>query len=102
VAIAGAVASAVALSDVEAGSDLRAADADVGPGVPVRRSNNAFLKRQKELLRNQKKQEKRDRLAAARAQRGGAGLEALDADEDDLAGLGLADRALPAQQDDEP
>jgi hypothetical protein len=60
----------------------------------VKRSNNAFLKRQKELLRNQKKQEKRDRLAAARAQRG-SGLEALDADADDLAGLGIGDRQLP-------
>ena len=61
----------------------------------MKRSNNAFLKRQKELLRNQKKQEKRDRLAAARAQPGPAGLEALDADADDLVGLGIADRPLP-------
>jgi hypothetical protein len=66
----------------------------------VKRSNNAFLKRQKELARNQKKQEKRDRLAAARSQREGSGLEALDADENDLAGLGIPDRALPTSNND--
>jgi hypothetical protein len=53
------------------------------------------LKRQKELARNQKKQEKRDRLTAARERPGPAGLEALDANEDDLAGLGIGDRLLP-------
>ena len=67
----------------------------------MKRSNNAFLKRQKELLRNQKKQEKRERLAAARAQRGGTGLEALDADENDLAGLGLEGRVIPPPEDSE-
>jgi hypothetical protein len=61
----------------------------------VKRSNNAFLKRQKELLRNQKKQEKRDRLAAARSNQKGGGLESLDADADDLAGLGIGDRQIP-------
>jgi hypothetical protein len=65
----------------------------------VKRSNNAFLKRQKELARNQKKQEKRERLAAARAQRGATGLEALDADADDLAALGIGDRSLPPQDE---
>ena len=66
----------------------------------MKRSNNAFLKRQKELARNQKKQEKRDRLAASRDKPRPAGLEALDADEDDLAGLGIADRPLPLSPND--
>lgn len=59
----------------------------------MKRSNNAFLKRQKELLRQQKKQEKKDRLVAQRNQRGS--LDEMVADAKDLEALGLGDRALP-------
>jgi len=58
----------------------------------VKRSNNAFLKRQKELARQQKKQEKRDRLNAQRGTKGSLESGALDADASDLEALGLEDR----------
>ncbi|MFM7737692.1 MAG: hypothetical protein ACKOCT_17990 [Alphaproteobacteria bacterium] len=74
----------------------------------MKRSNNAFLKRQKELARQQKKQEKRDRLNAQRVTGGGKGAldsGALDADASDLEALGLEDRvglAKPGEPEETP
>ena len=62
------------------------------PGDPVKRSNNAFLKRQKELARQQRKQEKRDRLNTQRGNKGSLDSGALDADASDLEALGLEAR----------
>jgi hypothetical protein len=66
----------------------------------VKRSNNAFLKRQKELLRQQKKQEKRDRLITQRGQKGSLESGALDADASDLEALGLEDRVVLTKGED--